>query len=103
MVSSESEDIHDPASHMPIRLEFFGMPRVIAGTDHAEVSGACLREVLDHAIARHPDLAGHLLDPDSGWLNRGYTFVVNGLFTSDPEHPVPTGAEVLLVSRASGG
>jgi hypothetical protein len=79
------------------------MPRVIAGTDHAMVSGASLREILDQAIARHPNLANHLLDADSGWLNGGYTFVVNGLFTSDPEHPVPPGSEVFLVSKASGG
>lgn len=86
-----------------VTLELFGMPRVIAGTDHAKVSGADLREILDQAIVRYPALAGHLVREDTGWLNGGYTFVVNGTFTSDPEHPVTPGAEVFLVSKASGG
>ena len=86
-----------------ITLELFGMPRVIAGTDRAEVSGASLREILDQAVTRYPGLASHLLDAETGWLNGGYTFVVNGAFTSDPEHPVPPNSDVFLVSKASGG
>jgi molybdopterin converting factor small subunit len=86
-----------------VQLELFGMPRVIAGTDHAKVTGASLREILDQAVAQYPALAQHLLLEDTGWLNSGYTFVVNGRFTSDPEHPVPPNASVFLVSKASGG
>jgi molybdopterin converting factor small subunit len=86
-----------------VRLELFGMPRVIAGTDHAKVTGTSLREILDQAIAQYPALAQHLLRDDTGWLNGGYTFVVNGAFTSDPEYPVPPNASVFLVSKASGG
>jgi hypothetical protein len=66
-------------------------------------SAMTFEELLDQAIAQYPALAQHLLRDDTGWLNGGYTFVVNGAFTSDPEYPVPPNASVFLVSKASGG
>jgi molybdopterin converting factor small subunit len=86
-----------------IRLELFGMPRVIAGSSVVEVSAHDLTEVLQSVTARFPDLRRHILNAEENWLNPGYTFVVNGHFTNDPSLTVNPDSDILLVSRASGG
>jgi molybdopterin converting factor small subunit len=86
-----------------VTVEFFGMPRVIAGTDRATVDADTLGQVLRQTLQQYPPLAEHVLNRETGWLNGGYTFVVDGRFTSDPMTSVYPESEVLLVARASGG
>jgi hypothetical protein len=50
-----------------------------------------------------PQLAGPVLQADTGWLLPGYSFVVNERFTRDPSQPVTAGATILLVASAAGG
>lgn len=84
-------------------VELFGMPRVIAGVAQIPAEGETLRVVLTSLVDSLPALGDHVLRSDGGWLNAGYTFVVDGRFVDDPETPVTAGSEILLVSRASGG
>lgn len=86
-----------------ITVELFGMPRVLAGTAQATATGTSLRAVLQSLVGAYPALGDHVLDRDGDWLNTGYTFVVDGRFTDDPDVPIAAASEVLLVSRASGG
>lgn len=86
-----------------ISVELFGMPRVVAGTRRIETTGEYLADVLQSAVSEVPTLRGHIVDTDGTWLNPGYTFVVDGQFTSDPNLAVTAESDVLLVARASGG
>jgi molybdopterin converting factor small subunit len=86
-----------------INVELFGMPRIVAGTRRIEASGSALGDILQSAIERAPILRNHITDENGTWLNPGYTFVVDGQFTNDPDHVVSSESDVLLVARASGG
>ncbi len=86
-----------------VRLELFGLPRLVAGTGAIEASGPDLANALASAVAQYPELANDILSADGTWLNAGYTFVVDGQFVNDPSHPVSADSQILLVSRASGG
>ena len=99
----DSTDLTEFDSNEHVTLELFGMPRIVAGTDRVAVSGATLSAILAETVDQHPALAEHLLRSDGQWINNGYTLVVDGTFTSDPEFPVSPASEVFLVSRASGG
>ena len=91
--------MHEPR----VRMELFGIPRVVAGVDALEAHGASLRAVLHDAVDACPELGEQVLAPDRAWLNSGYTFVVDGRFVNDPDYPIGAGSSLLLVSRASGG
>jgi hypothetical protein len=90
-------------SDSTVTLELFGMPRVVAGTDRLTVQGNRLQPILMDAISRHPALGAHVLNADGTWINNGYTFVVDGAFTNDPDYKVGSASMIMLVSRASGG
>jgi molybdopterin converting factor small subunit len=104
-MAQNSDSIESPNSGIAdtVRVGLFGMPRVIAGTSQLDVPGADLQSVLASLIEAVPAMRAQVMQPDGLWLNRGYVFVVNGTFTSDPERRVSPADELLLVSRASGG
>ncbi len=86
-----------------VRVELFGVPRILAGAAAVDVAGATLGDAAVALLAACPALAGAVIDPATGWLARGYTFVVGERFTRDPDRPLAPGATVLLVSSVAGG
>jgi molybdopterin converting factor small subunit len=86
-----------------VQIELFGMPRVVAGQSVVAIQATTVGMVLEKLIEQFPALEAQILNADKTRLNAGYTFVVDGTFTSDPSCFVSPESEVLLVSRASGG
>lgn len=88
-----------------IRVELFGVPAIL--TACRDVTVVVEREnlagVASALAAACPALQGPVLNPATGWLLGGYTFVVDDTFTRDPEQPVTAGVVVLLVSSVAGG
>ncbi len=85
------------------RVELYGLPAVIAGQRTLEVAGTTLAEIARALVAACPRLAGPVIDPATGWLNRGYLFVVDGRFTRDPATALESAREILLVAAQAGG
>ena len=70
-----------------------------------EVSGSCVKAVLDAAFADNAKARGYVLD-DRGALRKHMTVFVNGAPILDREalsDPVPEGAEVYVFQALSGG
>jgi molybdopterin converting factor small subunit len=86
-----------------VRIELFGMPRVVAGMSAITLKAGTIGTALDALTDQVPALESQILNADGTRLNAGYTFVVDGAFTSDPDYPISPESEILLVSRASGG
>ena len=86
-----------------LRVELFGVPRLLTGERSVIAAGATLGELAADLVRRHPALAGRVLDAGSGWPLDGYSFVVGERFTRDRSHPLREGASVLLVASAAGG
>ena len=92
-----------PASGPTHEVELFGVPRLLAGRASIPVTGVTLVEIAADLALCAPQLAGPVIQPDTGWLLPGYSFVVDERFTRDPLQPVSTGASILLVASAAGG
>jgi hypothetical protein len=92
-----------PSSGPTHEVELFGVPRLLAGRARIPVGGATLAEVAASLAQCAPQLAGPVLQAETGWLLPGYSFVVDERFTRDPSQPVVAGASILLVSSAAGG
>jgi hypothetical protein len=93
-----------PASPGPTHeVELFGVPRLLAGRTRVPVRGATLTEVAADLARSAPELAGAVIQADTGWLLPGYSFVVDERFTRDPSQPIAPGASILLVASAAGG
>ncbi len=86
-----------------VEVELFGVPRVLAGQPRLRVRGRTLAEVASALGASCPDLAGRVVDAQTGWLLGGYTFVVDERFTRDPGCPLTAASAVLLVASVAGG
>ena len=84
-------------------VELFGVPRLLAGRARIAVCGTTLAEVAADLGRCAPQLAGPVLQADTGWLLPGYSFVVDERFTRDPSQPVSADAAILLVASAAGG
>ena len=91
---------------MPIRVEFFGIPRQRAGV--SEVTLPCeepvvrLEEVLNALEVRFPELCRDCLQ--HGGLRAGYTLNVRGeRFARDPEELIRDGDTLLFMSTDAGG
>jgi molybdopterin converting factor small subunit len=91
-----------PASSL-VAVELFGVPRVRGNASVIRLEAATLGELARRMSERHPDLAREVLDPETGWVNRGYTFVVDGRFSRDRDQTIDASTDVLLVASASGG
>lgn len=86
-----------------VRVEFFGVPRLLTGQQAVDVSGVTLKDVASALAGTFPCLAGPVIDPSTTWLADGYTFVVDERFTRDPGLVIAPGSPVLLVSSLAGG
>ncbi|MDI3341893.1 MAG: thiamine biosynthesis protein ThiS [Sphaerobacter sp.] len=86
-----------------VRVELFGVPRLLAGAREIPVTGETLGAVSRALLDACPALAGRVIDPRTAWLADGYIFVVDGRFSRDPACPVSAGATVFLVSSVAGG
>ena len=84
-------------------VELFGVPRLLAGRGRITVCGTTLQEIAANLAQCAPQLAGSVLQAETGWLITGYSFVVDERFTRDPLQPVTAGASILLVASAAGG
>ncbi len=78
-----------------VRVELFGVPRLLTGEKAVDVAAALARTF--------PGLAGPVIDPSTAWLTEGYTFVIDERFTRDPRLIIAPGSPVLLVSSLAGG
>jgi hypothetical protein len=87
----------------PVRVELFGVPRLLTGERAIDVQSLTLQDVAAALARAFPCLAGPVIDPATGWLADGYTFVVNERFSRDPGLIIPPGSPVLLVSSLAGG
>lgn len=103
MMSTAPPDPPVPSSSPRHEVELFGVPRLLAGHARVTVRGTTLAEVAAGLVQGAPQLAGPVLQAQTGWLLPGYSFVVNERFTRDPSQQVPAGASILLVSSAAGG
>lgn len=84
-------------------IEFYGLPALLVGQRRVAGSGQTLAELVHSLVKTFPQLIGSVIDAETGWLQRGYVFVVNGRFTRDPATPLLPGSEVLLVAAQAGG
>ncbi len=86
-------------------VELYGVPAVLVGKRRIEIEAAVqtLGDLAWALLRACPQLAGPVLDPELGWLQRGYVFVVNARFTREPTTPLSPGSEVLLVAAQAGG
>jgi hypothetical protein len=76
---------------------------LLTGRARVSVCGATLADIAADLAHCAPQLAGPVVQVDTGWLLPGYSFVVDERFTRDPSQPVATGASILLVASAAGG
>ena len=86
-----------------VRVEFFGVPRLLTRKRAVDVAGVTLKDVASSLAGTFPCLAGPVIDPSTGWLVNSYTFVVDERFTRDPGLVIEPGTPVLLVSSLAGG
>lgn len=86
-----------------VRVELYGLPALLIGQRRIEVAAATLQELVHVLAAQFPQLRGTVIDPQQHWLNRGYTFVVDGRFTRDPATTLRPDSDVLLVAAQAGG
>lgn len=86
-----------------VRVELFGVPRLLAGEKAVDVAGVTLHDVAAGLARTFPGLAGPVINPSTAWLAEGYTFVVGERFTRDPSLIIAPGSPVLLVSSLAGG
>lgn len=84
-------------------VELFGVPRLLAGRARVPVCGATLADVAADLARCAPELAGAVIQIETGWLLPGYSFVVDERFTRDSSQPVAAGVSILLVASAAGG
>ncbi len=87
---------------MTVRIEFYGIPRVRAGTEAVELEAATLGEALREAGRLLPEFERACLD--GGRLKSGYIANVNGRrFVSAAETPLDNGDCVMILSADAGG
>ncbi len=76
-----------------VTVRYWAAARAAAGTDSETVSGATVREVLEVAVAAHPDLAR---------VAAVATFLLDGRSVTRDE-PVPDGGTVEVLPPFAGG
>ena len=99
-ISRAPASLDDPPG---VVVELFGVPRLLAGKRAIRVASRTLGEAAAALGVACPALCGPVLDPDTGWLLGGYTFVVDERFTRDPACRLTPASAVLLVSSVAGG
>jgi molybdopterin converting factor small subunit len=91
-------------SPVRVRVELFGVPRLVAGRRAIEIetAGSTLGEVARALGQACPELRGRVLDR-SDWLLDCYLFAVDQRFTRDAAATVTDDTAVLLVASSAGG
>jgi molybdopterin converting factor small subunit len=85
-----------------VRVELYGVPRLICGTGEMEVDARSVGELLDALIRRHPALEGRVIS--RGSLHRAYRLNRNGReFLTRADHPISHGDCLILMSADAGG
>jgi hypothetical protein len=102
-MSSKASPRARPSGRSPIAVELFGVPRVRGKASVIRLDAATLGDLARRISEQHPELAREVLDPETGWINRGYTFVVDGRFSRDRCQSIAASTDILLVASASGG
>ena len=83
-----------------VTIEFFGIPRRLAGCAEAEVRAGSLREILSELESRFPRLQIQI----EGQLAPHYRLSLEGeSFISDPCTDIESGAHLILLSADVGG
>ena len=95
--------LRSPDAAATVEIELFGVPRVVTGQRAVWVVAKTLGEAARELASTFPALVGSVIDKDSFWLLNGYTFVVDDVFTRNPETVLSPGTTVLLVSSVAGG
>ncbi|MFV0445992.1 MAG: MoaD/ThiS family protein [Planctomycetaceae bacterium] len=87
---------------MSVRIEFYGVPRQIAGRACLDVQGETIAAAVLAALEEIPALCA-CCDPD-GHVRPGYILNLNGRqFVSDPAQRLQAGDQLLLLSADAGG
>ena len=83
-------------------FELFGIARTRAGVASVELQAETLGVALRNLAKSYPSLEGEIVAGER--TANGYLVSLNGeRFIDDPEHPLPTGAQLLLLSGQAGG
>ena len=92
---------------MPLRVEFLGLARELAGTKEGLLEleqGATWRDVVRHLAAQYPALVGIVIIPDHMDLAPSYMFNVGGrAMVRDLDMPAQTEERLLLMFAEAGG
>jgi len=87
---------------MSVTFELFGIARTRAGVASVEVSAETLGAALRSLATSYPALEGEVIAGDR--TANGYLVSLNGeRFIDDPDHRLPAGAQLLLLSGQAGG
>jgi hypothetical protein len=90
-----------------VRLELFGLARIIAGRRELHVSlpqDACTADIAGALAMTCPALLGSVLSGDGSSLLESYTLNINGTaFVSDGRLELVSGDSILLFSSQAGG
>lgn len=92
-----------------VRIELFGVPRLVAKTSEIELSAATVGEALAELDRLCPEL--QVLDgsapgspPGAGAIGSGYLVALNGhSFTGDPALALHDGDVLVVLSAQAGG
>lgn len=85
-----------------VRIELFGVPRLLAGIETMEVEAATVCAALSALAERCPALAPSVID--EGSLSSAYVVAINGTqFDDDPERSLREGDAIVIVSAQAGG
>ncbi len=85
-----------------IAIEFYGVPRLRAGTGSVRLEASTVGQALCELAVLIPALDGSILR--QGTIHEGYKLSLNGdRFVSDPDTPLADGDVLLLLSADVGG
>ena len=85
-----------------IEIEFYGVPRLRAGTNRLRLEASSVGQALRELAVACPGLRDSVL-PD-GRIPSAYKLSLNGeCFVSDPQTPLSEGDVLLLLSADVGG
>lgn len=92
---------------MEFTVEFFGLPRRLAGVKEAIVNvreGATLRDVVRALGDKYPQFVGPLIHPENYSLAEPYFFNINARFVPPSlDHQPQEGDRLLLLFLEAGG
>jgi molybdopterin converting factor small subunit len=85
-----------------IEIEFYGIPRLRAGTNRLRLEASSVGQALRALAHACPTLDGSVLG--DGRVQQAYKLSLNGeRFVSDPQTPLTEGDVLLLLSADVGG